>query len=239
MVSAATYEARVFGVRSAMPLRTAGALCPHGVFLPVDGRKYSGVSREVMAILRRFTPLVEPISIDEAFLDVAGSRRSSATGPPSPRRSRPPIRGRAAADRIRRRGGDEAGRQDRLGPAQAGRPGGRPARRGGGLPGAAPDLAAVGRRRQDAAVLERVRRPDDRRPGRAAAGLLERRFGKHGATLATGRAGSTPTRSATATPRSRSATTHVRRRHARPGGHRADAAGPVRGCRGAAPGRRA
>ena len=57
-----------------MPLRTAYALCPQGVFLPVDGRKYQRVSREVMTILRRFTPLVEPISIDEAFLDVTGSR---------------------------------------------------------------------------------------------------------------------------------------------------------------------
>jgi DNA polymerase IV len=74
VVSTASYEARVFGVRSAMPLRTAGRLCPHAIFLPVDGAKYQAVSREVMAVLRRFTPQVEPISIDEAFLDVTGSR---------------------------------------------------------------------------------------------------------------------------------------------------------------------
>ena len=74
VVSTASYEARRFGVRSAMPLREAGRRCPDGIFLPVDGHKYLRVSREVMAILRRFTPLVEPISIDEAFLDVTGSR---------------------------------------------------------------------------------------------------------------------------------------------------------------------
>src|SRR4051812_15219951 len=74
VVSAASYEARKFGVRSAMPLREAGRLCPDGVFLPVDGAKYLSVSREVMTILRRFSPLVEPISIDEAFIDVTASR---------------------------------------------------------------------------------------------------------------------------------------------------------------------
>jgi DNA polymerase-4 len=73
VVSAASYEARRFGVRSAMPLRTAGRLCPEAVFVPVDGAKYQAASREVMAILRRYTPLLEPISIDEAFLDVTGS----------------------------------------------------------------------------------------------------------------------------------------------------------------------
>ena len=87
VVSAASYEARRFGIHSAMPLRTAGALCPEAVFLPVDGRKYQAVSREVMAILRRFTPLVEPISIDEAFLDVTGSRALFGDGPTIGRRS--------------------------------------------------------------------------------------------------------------------------------------------------------
>ncbi len=56
-----------------MPLRTAGRLCPTGIFVPVDGAKYGRVSVQVMAILRRFTPKVEPVSIDEAFLDVAGT----------------------------------------------------------------------------------------------------------------------------------------------------------------------
>ena len=81
VVSAASYEARRFGVHSAMPLRTAYGLCPHGVFLPVDGRKYQAVSRDVMTILRSFTPLVEPVSIDEAFLDVAASEALFGDGP--------------------------------------------------------------------------------------------------------------------------------------------------------------
>ena len=75
VVSAASYEARRYGVHSAMPLRTAATLCPKAVFVPVDGRKYAAVSRQVMEILRRFTPAVEPVSIDEAFLDVAGTER--------------------------------------------------------------------------------------------------------------------------------------------------------------------
>lgn len=73
VVSAASYEARVFGVHSAMSLREAYRRCPQGVFLPVNGRRYQAASRDVMDVLRRFTPVVEPISIDEAFLDVTGS----------------------------------------------------------------------------------------------------------------------------------------------------------------------
>jgi DNA polymerase-4 len=92
VVSAASYEARRFGVHSAMPLRTAGRLCPQGVFLPVDGAKYQRVSREVMAILRRYTPLVEPISIDEAFLDVTGSHGLFGDGATIARRIKDEVR---------------------------------------------------------------------------------------------------------------------------------------------------
>jgi DNA polymerase-4 len=80
VVSTASYEARVFGVRSAMPLRTAGALCPDAIFVPVNGRKYAEASRQVMDILRRFTPAIEPLSIDEAFLDLTGTEGLFGTG---------------------------------------------------------------------------------------------------------------------------------------------------------------
>ena len=80
VVSTASYEARVFGIRSAMPLRTAGALCPHAIFVPVNGRKYAQASAQVMDILRRFTPLIEPLSIDEAFLDLTGAETLFGSG---------------------------------------------------------------------------------------------------------------------------------------------------------------
>ena len=80
VVSACSYEARVFGVRSAMPISRAYRLCPHGVYLPVDMSKYARVSAEIMTILSEYTPLVEPVSVDEAFLDLSGTE--TLWGPP-------------------------------------------------------------------------------------------------------------------------------------------------------------
>ncbi len=80
VVSTASYEARPFGCRSAMPMARAVRLCPQAVVLPVRMRRYAAVSEQVFAIFERFTPIIEPLSIDEAFLDVTGSRR--LLGPP-------------------------------------------------------------------------------------------------------------------------------------------------------------
>lgn len=80
VVSAASYEARKYGIQSAMPLRTAGKLCPHAIFLDGHHAKYSEWSDRVAKILAKFSPIVEMVSIDEAYLDLSGTDRLH--GPP-------------------------------------------------------------------------------------------------------------------------------------------------------------
>ncbi len=93
VVSTASYEARKFGIHSAMPLRTAYKLCPDAVFLPVDYREYSRVSGVIKNTLKEFTPIIEDVGIDEAFLDI------SATGKPP----------EEIANEIKKRINDETG----------------------------------------------------------------------------------------------------------------------------------
>jgi len=75
VVLSASYEAREFGVRSAMPGAVARRRCPQAIFVPPRRGVYSAVSKQVMAVFRSVTPLVEPLALDEAFLDVSGARR--------------------------------------------------------------------------------------------------------------------------------------------------------------------
>jgi DNA polymerase-4 len=75
VVTAASYEARKYGVHSAMPLRTAGRLCPHAIFLDGNHALYSQWSDRIAAILVKYSPIVEMVSIDEAYLDLAGTER--------------------------------------------------------------------------------------------------------------------------------------------------------------------
>ena len=75
VVSTASYEARKFGIHSAMPARRARELCPGAIFLPVNMEKYKNVSEQIQNIFKDYTYTIEPISIDEAFLDMGGQHR--------------------------------------------------------------------------------------------------------------------------------------------------------------------
>lgn len=94
VITSATYEARVFGVRAAIPVGEAKRLCPQLILLRSHMDKYTAMSRRIMSIFAEFTPLVEPLSVDEAFLDVTGSQRLLGT----PREIAFTIRERIAAE---------------------------------------------------------------------------------------------------------------------------------------------
>ena len=80
VVAAASYEARKFGVHSAMPSGEAARRCPEAIFVKPNMKRYQDVSRQILKIFERFTPLVEPLSVDEAFLDVTGSEKLFGSG---------------------------------------------------------------------------------------------------------------------------------------------------------------
>lgn len=80
VVATASYEARRFGIHSAMPSREAGRLCPQGIFLRPNMAKYGEISRQIRAIMRRYTDCIEPLSVDEAFLDVTGQDAITVAG---------------------------------------------------------------------------------------------------------------------------------------------------------------
>ena len=80
VVTTASYEARRYGVRSAMPMFEARRRCPHAIIVPGRMARYKTVSRQIMDLLRDFTPHVEPVSIDEAYLDISDGHR--LFGPP-------------------------------------------------------------------------------------------------------------------------------------------------------------
>ena len=124
MVAAASYEARVFGVRSAMSMAKAVRLCPSLVIVPPDFARYKAASSAVFAMFREVTPLVEPLSLDEAYLDVTENQ----WGEPSATRVAQALEGAHprgdAADGVGRRRAEQVSREDRVGLEEARRPDG-------------------------------------------------------------------------------------------------------------------
>ena len=169
VVLAASYEAKAFGVRTAMSERQARRLCPHAVVVTPRFSAYVEASKAVFEVFDDTTPLVEGLSIDEAFLDVRGMERGFGT-PVEIAAAAPARRARAGrpADHGRRRQ-DEVPRQGRERGREAGRAAGRAAGRGARVPASAPGRAALGRRPGHGREAARARDREGA-AGRAAAG---------------------------------------------------------------------
>ena len=133
MVAAASYEARKFGVRSAMPSSTALRKCPDLIFVPPRFDVYRAVSRQIHAIFADYTPLIEPLSLDEAYLDVTENLRGIPTASATASEIRARIFEETGADRVGRHFLQQISRQARVRPSQAQRPVRRNARDGRGF----------------------------------------------------------------------------------------------------------
>ena len=158
VVSAACYVARTYGVRSAMPMFKALKACPDAVVIPPDMAKYARVGREVRELMLALTPAVEPLSIDEAFLDLSGTERLHGA-PPAVTLARFQRRvereiGVTVSDRPQPQ---QVPRQDRLRPRQAARLRRDRPRRDAVLPRRAAGLGHLGRRQGDAGAARRRR----------------------------------------------------------------------------------
>lgn len=118
VVCAVSYEARPFGVRSAMPATRAERLCPDAIFVPPDFPRYRAVSRSVREIFKQHTDLVEPLSLDEAYLDVTENKTGLPTATRGARHSPASSRG-VTSDHFGRRRAQQVSGEDCLGLAQA------------------------------------------------------------------------------------------------------------------------
>ena len=150
VVAAASYEARAFGVRSAMPMATAVRLCPHAGHRAARLREVRGVSSQVFAIYREVTPLVEPLSLDEAYLDVTENALGRAAGDArSARGSKGRIRDETRLTASAGVAPEQVPRQDRVGLEEARRADRDRARARRALPAGAADRRLLGRRAGD------------------------------------------------------------------------------------------
>ena len=184
VVSAACYIARTFGVRSAMPMFKALAACPHAVVIRPDMAKYVRVGREVRHAMQALTPLVEPLSIDEAFLDLAGTQRVHGMIPAKVlARFAREVETRHRHHGVGRPVLQQVPRQDRLRPGQAARlcrdrPG-----RGREVPCRPAGDADLGRRKGVCGDAGARRDPHHRRLAGAERGDLMKRYGSTGDRL--------------------------------------------------------
>ena len=180
VVSTCCYIARTFGVRSAMPMFQALKLCPQAAVVPPDMARYAQVGRQIRTLMQTLTPLVEPVSIDEAFLDLAGCQGvHGAVAPVTLARFAQTIESRDRRDHFDRPQLLQISRQARFGPRQAARLFDRRAGRGDGAAGAAADQPDLGGRQGRAEPPQRGGPAPDRR--RADSRDLATMLARHGA----------------------------------------------------------